>query len=114
MTSMCGKGQIRLAVAGILGAAMLLAQDAPIPAGSINIKFPKDSPLALLQMQTDQSRASARGAALVLDLQMALSLRNISQNRIHGVTLRVVSQEVTMGGKGSVSYPSLDVAPGEA
>jgi hypothetical protein len=111
---MCAKRQVRLAVAGLLGAAVLLAQDAPIPVGSINIKFPKDSPLALLQTQTDQSRASARGAALVLDLQMALSLRNISQNRIHGVTLRVVSQEVTMGGKGSVSYPSLDVAPGEA
>jgi hypothetical protein len=30
------------------------------------------------------------------------------------VTLRVVSQEVTMGGKGSVTIPSLNVAPGEA
>jgi hypothetical protein len=111
---MCGKRQVRLALAGVVGAAALLAQDAPIPPGSINIKFPKDSPVVLLQSQTGESRASARGAALVLDLQMALSLRNISPNRIHGVTLRVVSQEVTMGGKGSVAYPSLDVGPGEA
>jgi len=30
------------------------------------------------------------------------------------VTLRVVAQEVTLGGKGSVAYPSLNVGPGEA
>jgi hypothetical protein len=29
------------------------------------------------------------------------------------VTLRVVAQEVTLGGKGSVTYPSLNVGPGE-
>ena len=34
--------------------------------------------------------------------------------RIRGVTLRVVSQEVALGGKGSVAYPSLNVGPGEA
>jgi len=60
------------------------------------------------------SRTTARGAALMLDLHMSLTLRNSSQNRIHGVTLRVVSQEVTLGGKGWVTYPSLNVGPGEA
>lgn len=45
---------------------------------------------------------------------MSLTLRNVNQNRIHGVTLRVVSQEVTLGGKGWVTYPSLNVGPGEA
>jgi hypothetical protein len=45
---------------------------------------------------------------------MALTLQNSSQGRIHGVTLRVVAQEVTLGGKGSVTYPSLNVGPGEA
>ena len=29
------------------------------------------------------------------------------------MTLRVVAQEVTLGGKGSVTYPSLNVGPGE-
>jgi hypothetical protein len=50
----------------------------------------------------------------VLDLHMSLTLRNGGVGRVHGVTLRVVSQEVTMGGKGSVTIPSLNVAPGEA
>jgi hypothetical protein len=64
-------------------------------------------------MTTGSSRTSARGAALVLDLNLSLTLRNISANRIHGVTLRVVSQEVAMGGVGSVFQPGLDVGPGE-
>jgi hypothetical protein len=32
---------------------------------------------------------------------------------VRAITLSVISQEVTPGGKGSVSVPSLDVAPGE-
>lgn len=102
-------------IAGILGAASLLAQDVPLPDGSIHINFPSDSPLALLSTVTNQSRATARGAAMVLDLHLALMLRNINPSRpIHGVTLRVVSQEVTLGGKGSVAYPSLHIAPGDS
>src|ERR1700730_12826728 len=111
---MRSKALKRLSIVGLLGAASLLAQDAALPSSSININFPKDSPVTVLQVQTGESRATARGAAMVLDLHMALSLRNSSPNRIHGVTLRVVSQEVTMGGKASVSIPSLDIAPSEA
>ena len=106
---------MRLAVLGFLGAATLLAQDVPLdPRSSISINFAKDSPVAVLNVATGESHATARGAALVLDLHMALTLRNLSASRIHGVTLRVVSQEVTLGGKGSVAYPSLNVGPGEA
>jgi hypothetical protein len=96
-----------------LGAAVLSAQEAPLPSGSVNINLPKDSPVALLSMASDQSRTTMRGAAMVLDLHMSLSLRNSGPNRIHGVTLRVVSQEVTMGGKGSVTIPGLNIAPGD-
>lgn len=105
---------LKLAALTTLGAAALSAQEAPLPSGSVNINLPKDSPVALLAMQSDQSRTTMRGAAMVLDLHMSLSLRNSGPNRIHGVTLRVVSQEVTMGGKGSVTIPSLNIAPGDA
>jgi hypothetical protein len=44
---------------------------------------------------------------------MGFTLRNDSPKRIHGVMLRVVSQEKTPGGKGSVTYPSLNVGQGE-
>ncbi len=97
----------------LLGASSLTAQDAAIPQGAVNINLPDNSPLELRSFTMADSRATARGAALALDLHMAASLRNKGSNRIHGVTLRVVAQEVTLGGKGSVTYPSLNVGPGE-
>jgi len=111
---MPSKGLNKLLAAGVLAGATLFAQEAPLPTGSVSINLPKDSPVALLAISSDQSRATMRGAAMVLDLHMSLSLRNGGAGRIHGVTLRVVSQEVAMGGKGSVTIPSLNVAPGEA
>jgi hypothetical protein len=103
-----------LAVIGVLSAACLLAQDEPLPNGSVNINVPNDSPLTLLKSSMGESRATARGSALVLDLHMSLTLRNAGTNRIRGVTLRVVSQELTLNGRGSVAYPSLNIGPGEA
>lgn len=106
-----------LAVLGgsLLGSLGLWAQDIPLdPRNSVKINLPQDSPVTLLSMTMGESRATARGAALVLDLHMSLTLRNASPSRIHGVTLRVVSQEVAVGGKASVAVPSLNVGPGEA
>lgn len=102
-----------LAALGLAAAASLLAQDIPVPREKVSMSFPADSPVVLSSFDTDQSRATARGAAIVLDLKIALQLRNVSPSRyIHGVTLRVVAQEVA-GGKGSVAYPSLHIGPGE-
>lgn len=95
-----------------MGAAGLLAQDVPLSTGAIGINLTNDSPVSQLKMTQDSS-ATARGAAIVLNLRMGLTLRNDSSKRIHGITLRVVAQEATLGGKGSVTYPSLNVGPGE-
>jgi hypothetical protein len=103
-----------LAAVALAGAAGLFAQDTPLASSSVTLNLPGSSPVTLLSLSTDQSRTTARGAAMVLDLHMALTLRNGSQNRIHGITLRVVSQEVAMGGRGSVTIPSMNVAPGDA
>jgi hypothetical protein len=102
-----------LAAIVLLGAAGLRAQDAAIPQGAVNVNLPDNSPLSVKSFTVGDSRATARGAALALDLHMAATLLNSSSRRIHGVTLRVVAQEVTLGGKGSVTYPSLNVGPGE-
>ncbi|MEO8372586.1 MAG: hypothetical protein ABI806_25600 [Candidatus Solibacter sp.] len=107
-------GPAVVAIAGLmLGAGTLAAQDVAIPRGAVNFNLPDNSPVVLMSSGMADSRASARGAALALDLHMAATLRNNGHNRIHGVTLRVVAQEVTLGGKGSVTYPSLNVGPGE-
>jgi hypothetical protein len=108
------KGRYRLLAVSVLSAAAALAQDQPLSPGAVNIKFPADSPVALLSISTGDSRASARGAALMLDLHLALTLQNTSGSRIHGLTLRVVSQEVTLGGKNSVSLFGLNIGPREA
>jgi hypothetical protein len=85
----------------------------PDSRGSIKIDFPNDSPVTVVSADWGQSTPMARGGALLLDLHTSLSLRNASQRRIRGVTLMVVAQNMTPGGKGSVAAPSLDVAPGE-
>jgi hypothetical protein len=102
-------------LAGLLlaAAAGLFAQEAPLPNGSINVNLPPNSPVSLIKVSSDQSRATAKGAAMVLDLDMVLTLRNASPSRIRGITLRVISQEAFLGGKGSVTKVSLNVGQGE-
>jgi hypothetical protein len=78
------------------------------------IDFPVDSPVTAVSSDWSETRATPRGGAFVLDVHAVLSLRNSSQRRIRSVTLAVSAQEITPGGKGSVSVPSLDIAPGEA
>ena len=77
------------------------------------IDLPKDSPVAVIASDYGDSNETARGGAMLLDLHAALTLRNSSQRRIRGITLLVTAQEVTPGGKGSVTVTSLDVAPFE-
>ena len=81
--------------------------------GGLKINLPKDSPLAVASLDLGPSKGTARGGAVMLDLHASLRLRNVSGKRVKGVTLLVLAQDVTAGGKGSVAVPSLDVAPGD-
>ncbi|HYL35186.1 MAG TPA: hypothetical protein VEV17_04675 [Bryobacteraceae bacterium] len=95
-------------------AAALMGGSTARAAVLLNIDLPKDSPVALLSAEHGDSSETARGGAMLLDLHAALSLRNSTQRRIHGVTLLITAQDVTPGGRGSVTITSLDVGPGEA
>ena len=77
------------------------------------IDFPHDAPVTLAGDEWGGSAATVRGGAYAIDVRVALSLRNASQRRIRSITLTVLAQEATPGGKGSISVPSLDVPPGE-
>ncbi len=83
------------------------------PANSVKVDLPSGSPLELISNSMGDSRATARGGAIVLDLHMGLTLRNSGFKHIRGVTLLVTAQEFAPGGKGSVARPSIDVAPGQ-
>src|ERR1019366_8936028 len=72
------------------------------------IDFPHDAPVSLAGDEWGGSAATVRGGAYAIDVRVALSLRNASQRRIRGITLTVLAQEATPGGKGSISVPSLD------
>ncbi len=104
---MCSRAALALV------AALAFAQEGPLDRrSSLQINLPTDSPVALLSADLGQSRATARGGAMVLDLHMNLALKNAGQRRVRGVTLLVLAQELTPGGKASVAVPSLNVAPG--
>jgi hypothetical protein len=80
---------------------------------AVKIDLPKDSPVSVITSDYGDSSETARGGAMLLDLHAALTLRNSTQRRIRGITLLVMAQEVTPGGKGSVTVTSLDVGPNE-
>jgi hypothetical protein len=96
------------------GATAIFAQDSALTKDAVQFNLPANSPLSVRSVSMNDSRAQAVGAALALDLHMAVTLENKSGNRIRGVILRVVAQEVVLGGKASVAYPTLNVGPGES
>ncbi len=101
-------------VLSLLGCVPAWTQSSRIDSRStMHITMPEDSPVTVLSADWGESSATARGGAMLLDLHTSLSLRNSSGRRIRGITLLVMAQEVTPGGKASVSVPSLNVGPGE-
>ena len=90
--------------------ALLAQNDAH---SSVKVNFAADSPVALVSADWGESRSSERGSAVVLNLNTALSLKNLSNRRIRAVTLLVQSQETTPGGRASVTKASLDIGPGD-
>jgi len=98
----------------LLGLSAALAQQSTLdPRSSLKIDFPKDSPLTFVSADMGDSVTTARGNAVLIDLRTSLTLRNSAARRLRGVTLLVTAQELTAGGKASVSVPSLNVASGE-
>jgi len=96
------------------GALAAWPQSEPLDGRStLHITLPEDSPISVVSADWGESRATARGGAMVLDLRTSLSLRNSGQAKIRGVTLLVEAQDVTPGGKASVAVPSLDAGAGD-
>jgi hypothetical protein len=80
---------------------------------TMHITLPEDSPVSVVSADWGESNATPRGGAMLLDLHTSLVLKNTGQRRIRGITLLVQAQEVTPGGKASVSVPSLNVGQGQ-
>jgi hypothetical protein len=105
----------KLAFLLIAGAALLPGQDANLsPGNSIKFNLPEGSPISMLAASYENSRATARGGALVIDLHMSVTLRNQDSRRVRGLTMLIAAQEGAPGGRASQSFPTLDVGPGES
>lgn len=92
--------------------AQTTANDA---SSSVKIDLPADSPVTLISYSMGQTHVTARGGAMVLDLDMSLTLRNndSAARSVRDVMLLITAQEFTPGGKGSVARPSIDVPAGQ-
>jgi hypothetical protein len=92
--------------------AQATANDA---SSSVKIDLPADSPVTLISYSMGQTHVTARGGAMVLDLDMSLTLRNNDSGArsVRDVMLLITAQEFTPGGKGSVARPSIDVPAGQ-
>jgi hypothetical protein len=83
------------------------------PFESFKFNLPEGSPLSMMSVNYENSRAAARGGALVIDLHMSVTLRNQDSRRVRGLTMLISAQEGSPGGRASQSFPTLDVGPNE-
>lgn len=85
----------------------------PDPASTIRVNLAPGAPLSVVSTDLGDSRIQARGGAMILDLHATVMLRNDAAQNVRGVTLVVLAQEMTPGGKGSVAVPSLNIPSGK-
>jgi hypothetical protein len=103
-----------LAFLAFAGVFSLQAQETKLnPSDSFKFNLPEGSPLSMLSVNYENSRAAARGGALVIDLHMSVVLRNQDQRRVRGITMLIAAQEGAPGGRASQTFPTLDVGPNE-
>lgn len=97
----------------IIAAGVTFGQSRLDPHSKMHLTFPDESPVGVVAADWGESTQSPRGSAMLLDLHTSLLLKNLGSKKIRGITLLVLAQEVTPGGKASVTVPSLNVGPGE-
>ncbi|MEJ7608437.1 MAG: hypothetical protein WKF37_19745 [Bryobacteraceae bacterium] len=97
----------------LFAVSLLPAQTRLDSRSTMHITLPEDAPISVLSADWGESNATPRGGAMLLDLHTSLVFKNTSGRRIRGITLLVQAQEVTPGGKASVSVPSLNVGGNE-
>jgi hypothetical protein len=103
----------RVFLMAAIGVLSVPAQDMRVEPNSIKFDLRNDAPIQVESFDASESRVSARGSALMIDLHVTAKIRNTGGNYIRGVTLLLLAQESTPGGKTSFAFPSINAAPGE-
>jgi hypothetical protein len=102
-----------IVIAALTVPGAVWAQEGPLAANAVSISFPKDSPVVLIENSMGQSRTASAGAALLIDLHLSLTLRNVGTRRIRSVKLGVLAQEVAVGGKAAQYSTGMNIGAGE-
>ncbi len=115
MSYMLRSSKLALALAIFCAStAVTRAQEQSLdPINSVKFNLPADSPVSLLGLNLNESRAMVRGGAVTLDLHMDVTLRNSAAHRLRGITMLVVTQESSAFGRASVAR-LVDVGVGES
>lgn len=98
----------------ILGFAAGVWATAAGTAHWVSFAFPSDSPVLVSSFTLGPTTARVEGSSMALDLHALLRLRNTGKKVISGLTLLVQAEDLTSGGKGSVTIPNLDAQPGDS
>ena len=80
----------------------------------LDVNFPHDSPVLPVSFSLGPTTARVVSSSLALDLHASVLLKNTAMKTLSGLTLRVEAQDLTPGGRGSVTVPSIEAHPGEA
>ena len=86
----------------------------PDPESAVQVSIDPRVPLAIASKDASETEFHLRGGLMVVDLRCRLSVENTGPRHVRAVTFGVVAGPVTVGGKASVSLPSLNVAPGDS
>lgn len=89
------------------------AQERLDPSSAIKFDLRDDAPIRVESFDASESRVSSRAGSLMIDLHLVAKLRNNSNDTIRSVTLYILAQESTPGGRMSSSAASANVAPGD-
>ena len=79
----------------------------------LKFEFGEDSPIEVISSGWGETKATPRGGAMVIDLKSSIVVKNRQPRRIRAVTLVVLAQDTTAGGKGSISLTSLNAGLGD-
>jgi hypothetical protein len=93
--------------------ALALWAQPEAPRDILRMDFPADAPVAVDGQELGPTRTTTRGSAQEVDLHTTLILQNRSRQRIRGITLVVTAQQVSAGGRATVTVPSLNAQPGD-
>lgn len=105
--------RIRLALAWAALAVSATAQFQPDARPQVAVEIPEGIPLHVETIDFENTDWQPRGGALVIELEGSVRFRQLGPQTVRALTLAVHAHDRMLGGRASVSVPSLHAATGD-